>query len=53
MHALLARLTVMLRRIEFQTFRAILNVNTSDNANHPLFAISRREQGEARLAGDA
>jgi hypothetical protein len=46
MHDLLARLTVTLRRIEFQKFRAILNINTSGNANDTLFAISRREEGE-------
>ena len=48
MRVLLARLTVMLRRIEFQTFRAVLNVNTSGNAN-PLFAIPG---GNRRLGGD-
>jgi hypothetical protein len=31
--------TATLRRIKSQKFRAILNVSTSNNANHPLFAI--------------
>jgi hypothetical protein len=52
MHALLAPLTVTLRRIEFQKLRAILNVTTSGNANYPLFAIPGGKLVR-RLAGDA
>jgi len=52
MHALLARLIVTLRRMEFQKIRAILNVSTSDNANWPLFTIPDGKRVRC-LAGDA
>jgi succinyl-CoA synthetase beta subunit len=50
MHAFVARLNGKLRRIQSRKFCAILNVNTSHNANTPVIRDSRREEGQV-LAG--